>query len=53
MGLHSSNVRHHLLVKMAVEKNVKTGNDVNKMLILIDLDPLNTNIGISSVFDQN
>ena len=29
LGLHFSNLRHHLLVKMAVEKNVKTGSDVN------------------------
>ena len=29
MGLHFSNLRHHLLVKMAVEKTVKTGSDAN------------------------
>ena len=28
MGLHFSNLRHHLLVKMTVEKTVKTGSDV-------------------------
>ena len=29
MGLHFSNLRHHLPVKMVVEKTVKTGSDVN------------------------
>ena len=29
LGLHFSDLRHHLLVKMAVEKTVKTGSDVN------------------------
>ena len=28
LGLHFSNLRHHLLVKMTVEKTVKTGSDV-------------------------
>ena len=41
---------------MAVKKIVKTGSDMkskNKMSILIDFDPLNTNICIFSAFDQN
>ena len=29
LGLHFSDLRHHLLVKMAVEKTVKTGSEVN------------------------
>ena len=29
LGLHFSDLRHHLLVKVAVEKNVKTGSDMN------------------------
>ena len=29
LGLHFSDLRHHLLVKMAVEKTVKTGSDLN------------------------
>jgi len=29
LGLHFSNIRHHLLVKMTVEKAVETGIEVN------------------------
>ena len=29
LGFHSSDLRHHLLVKMAVEKTVKTAIDAN------------------------
>ena len=54
LGLQFSVLRHQRPVKIAVEKTVKTGSDMNskKMSIETDLGPLNMNIYIFSAFDE-